>query len=164
MLEKYLFKNEYWLIFLRKEFDTLNVIKSIKLKKPNKTYKLGKKQYLIDIEHPTYCKLNKKYYFIDIEKGSHLHFMKTSQPMSPEELDIVVGNKIITELTRGVMDNKKEKIFWLIAGAVLGGLLATSILLAYFNGKIEDLMKEQAQNSIPVIPTIHSIIQLVKVL
>ena len=154
MIKNILFKNEYKLVFLRKEFDTLKIIKVVNLKEPNKTYKMGKNQYLVDIEHPTYCKMNEKFYFIDIENGNHLHFKSTTMPMSPEELDIVVGNKIITELTRGVMDNRKEKLFWLIAGAIMGALISATALLGYFNGKIEDLLKEQTQNQIPIIPTV----------
>lgn len=158
-LKETLFKPKYKLVFLRKEFDTFNVVKVKVCSKLENTYRMGKKRYIIDTAHPAYIKTNEKYYFMDIESGAQYHLLENQALMNPDELDMIVGNKIIRELTSGVMDNKKEKIVLIILGVLLGGFLATSIVLGIMNKKIQDIYTSFQDTNVPVIPVITNILK-----
>jgi len=145
-------KPRYIIVFFRKEYNVLVEVKKIKVNNLNKILKGKNKQYIIDIEHPSVIKGNKRFYFVNIDNGTQYHLHEVEQLMNPEELDLVIGNKIIRELTAGVIDNKKEKIFLIIVGALIGGLLMTAIMLGVMSNKIEDLLTP-SQPNVPIIPT-----------
>lgn len=160
-LQDILYPVKYKLVFLRKEFDTVNVVKVKVLKSLKKLEKDKKKRYVLDIEHPAYVNRNIKYYFIDYDSGSQFHLIENPSLMNPEELDMIVGNRIIKELTSGVMDNKKEKLLMVIVGAIIGGLLATSIVLSIMNKKISDIYENINAPPTTIIPAMASALRAI---
>lgn len=152
----------YELIFLRKEGKTLIYLSKLKMDKINEpivNYK--NKKYVIDLERPTYVRKTTRTFFLDYDSGSQFNLGEVAQALTPAELDMIIGNKIIRELTSGVIDNRKEKIMLIILGAIVGGLLTLSIAMMWANNKIEDLLTENTTPFPPVIPTSLSLIKTI---
>lgn len=157
---------KYKILLFRKERGNLSLIKSLTRKSLNSPIiTIGSKKYVVDLEKPTYINKEYRYFFVDYDVGSQFNLNETAQALTPEELDMIIGNKIIKELTSGVMDNRKEKIMLIILGAIIGGLLVATIMMGVMNNKIEQLLTDNTGYP-PIIPTtplslIKSIISLV---
>jgi hypothetical protein len=119
-----------------------------------------KGKYIINIENPSYISnKHQRIFFIDYDSGAQLSFNEVKSELKPEELDLIVGQKIISELTKGVMNNAKEKITWFIMGLIFGILLALVIMQIYYGNKIEEMYKTESESTI-VLPTIPSIAKM----
>lgn len=145
-------KLKYKIVFLRQEYQTMNVVKIREVKALNAIIKEGTKAFVITYKFPTYNNGLDKFYFIDIETGKQLTFDAITRELNPEELDLIVGNKIIRELTSGVMDNKKEKIFFLAIGFIIGALLAAIIVMSLMQGKVDKILSDTTIIPIPFLP------------
>lgn len=160
-----LFKREkpYKLVFLRQEYKSLYIFKIINLSNIPKIYKLGKgHQYTIDVATPSFNNKLTKVYLFDYDTGSQYTFKQIKRELNPEELDLIVGTKIITELTKSIVDNKKQYVFYAIIGFIIGALLAAIIVMMIFNGKIQDILQLQIDNPEPRIPFLGVIRTLIK--
>lgn len=138
-IAKRFFKPEFYLVLMMKNQKTLHVFKNIKLKKLQQMVSVGKKQYIIDLNHPTYLINNKRYYHVNMETGFKYTFEEVEHCINADDLDVIVGNKIIRELTAGVMDNKKQMILYMVVGCILGLLLGLVIMNFVMNNKIDEL-------------------------
>lgn len=151
-ITKTFFKPKYILVYLRIHQKTLHVVKKKRLNSLKTLMKQKEKHFVIDIQNPCYMQDNIRYYFIDIDSGKQYTFSEIEYGISPEDLDTIVGSKIIRELTKGVMDNRKTKLSYFILGLVIGLLLGVCIMNFIMQNKVEGLMKEQIEsNNGPVI-------------
>ncbi len=150
MFEK---KPKFIIVLLREQYGTLIVERKIVLNNlPNKLFRFREMQFPIDTTKPTYQKGSEVYYFLT-NKGQQLNFNQIESAIDIKSLDLIVGQKIITELTKGVLDNKKDKILLIIFGAILGALLSAVICLAIFQNKVSELYASFIENSTtPVLP------------
>jgi hypothetical protein len=113
---------------------------------------LSGKEFALSIENPLYINRMQKTYVLDYDSGSQLTFTEAKAYMTPEELDMIVGQKIIRELTSGVIDNKKEKLINMLLGFVMGALLAAIVAIVYYTNQIQQLIEDYAtQNNTIVI-------------
>jgi len=141
-------KLKYKLVFLRKEYSTMNVVKIVKLIEPKILYRIREKTFNISYEFPCYSHLLEKIYFIDYESGSQLMFSAIDRQLNPEQLDLIVSNKIVKEIASGVLDDMKGKIAMVVLGALLGGMLAAIVIMGIYQKKIDDLYAQQ-ENYVP---------------
>lgn len=133
-------KNKFKIIFIRYEFG-MRIVSAIKeLKNPIKILKIGNKDYIIDYEKPTYINKLTRIYVVDEESGGLVQFNQNIPSINPTDLDLIVGSKIIKELTSGIMDNK-EKIMFAIIGAICGALIAWIVCQNYMQTKIDEVYK-----------------------
>ena len=109
------------------------------MKKTSQMVKVNKKEYIVDLTHPTFIIDNKRYYHVDIESGYKYTFDEVEHCINADDLDVIVGNKIIRELTAGVMDNKKALILYMVFGCILGLLLGLVIMNFVMVNKMEEL-------------------------
>lgn len=149
LIVNYIKRTRYFIVLVRKEYNAFMIsqIKEIKLTN-EKLLKIGTNQYNLNLDKPTYLKKTERYYFFDELNGSQLLMDGTNPNLTPIELDMIVGQKIIKELTSGVVDNKKDKIFNVIVGMILGGLIASLIVMVIYNEKIEQILTEQNANTV----------------
>lgn len=147
-------KKKYKIIFLRKQFNAMFIEKVLKLQNIKPIVKFGKKEFHISIENTTYItKKNVKVYFFDYDSGNQLSFIEIEKQLNPDELDLIIGQNLIKELTSGVIDNKKEKILWMVIGVIMGALLAIVITMSIYTNRIQELMQE-FNDSIPLYPVL----------
>lgn len=134
-------KNTYKIILLRTFNNTIYVEKTLKYKFLPKIIKIANgKTFNVLVNNPAFIEGKEKVYLIDFDTGNTKSFSEIKVKMNPEDLDTIVSTKIIKELTSGIVDNKKEKIIWILVGFLIGVFLASTICLMIMNQKIEDLL------------------------
>lgn len=140
------------LVFLRQTHEGLVVVKRVERTGLSNEIKLNNHTYLIKVDTPTYLSQLDKIYHFDYDSGSQYSFKEMKALISPEDLDSIVSGKIIKELTSGVMDNQREKLMLLLAGAIMGALIAGLGLVMYYSDQIQQLTQELYQTGglIPV--------------
>lgn len=148
-----IWRRKYKIYFLRKHFEALFIAKILETDEIKPIISLSGKKYTLNLQTPAFIG-KQKVYFFDYDSGAQFAFEESIPLMKPEDLDLIVGQKIIKELTSGVIDNKKEKIFWVLMGIILGGLIAVVICMGVYNDKIQKLIAEYTKNVIPIIGTI----------
>jgi hypothetical protein len=147
-----MFEKKYKILFIRKQFNAYFIVKVIQTNKIEKMIGFSGKEFAISVENPLYIVGSQKVYILDIDKGSQLTLLEAKANMTPEELDLIVGQKIIRELTSGVIDNKKEKLLNMLIGFAFGALLAALVAIVYYTGQIQQLTEDWAtQNNTIVI-------------
>jgi hypothetical protein len=160
-----MFTKKYALYFLRNIHGTYTIFKVRRTNKLESITKMGNKNFKIDLEKPLYISgKGVQCFFMDVESGNQLVFNQIEHKTDPNDLDIIVGQKIIRELTRGVMDNKKEIIMYFVLGFLLGGALTAVGLVMYYSNKINEMvvdavsqMGEESDNVVPVNPISQTI-------
>jgi hypothetical protein len=113
---------------------------------------LENKKYVINKDKPSFVNGNNVYYCINESDGSTMSFKKIETSVSPEDLDLIMGQNIISELTKGVMDNKKDQFMLVFLGFIFGALIVGLILTMYYSGRIQDILMNTPQPEIPEIP------------
>lgn len=147
-------KIEFKVYILRMMNSVYVIEKIIKLKEIPKLVSYQDKKYALDASNPSFLLGNAYCYFFDID-GKQLSFIASKSLIKPEDLDIIVGQKIIRELTSGVLDNKKDLILWALLGAIFGALIMGIVLVMYYSDKMNQMLAESIENSgnyIPIIP------------
>jgi len=128
-------KKKFKLILIRKEFQTLNVIKVVTTNTLGSTAKILDKTYPIIIQYPTYLDGLQKVYMLDFDSGSQLKFSEIEALLKPEELDLIISTNVIKDLTAGALD-KKEKIMVGIMGFIIGVLSGVAGMMFYMQSEI----------------------------
>jgi hypothetical protein len=149
--------------FLRKSHGTYYLQRVKKISETTQLISYKKREYKIDLTKPLYKTGGNTLYFMDIDSGDQLSFNVIESQANPEDLDIIVGQRIIRELTKGVIDNKSQLIFYAIVGLAIGALLMGFILSMYYNDKIEKIYNEfNSQNEEPqeIIPTVGAMLNM----
>ncbi len=157
-----LFQKKYKLVFLRKHFNAVFVFRVVETNEIKNIVSIEDKKYAVEIINPAYISKNQRIYFFDVDSGKQMAFHEFEAHMKPEELDLIIGQRIIKELCSGVMDNKKEKITMILLGFIMGAMLAAIIAMAYYNGKIQDLMETQTKETVIVANIQSTIWRVVK--
>lgn len=136
-----MFEKKYKFFFLRKEYGTMNLVGLIRTNNLSDTIRFKSRTYKISIDKPSFSEGKMKIYIFDFDSGTQLKFDGIESILNPKELDLVVSNGIIKELTEGAISDKKEKIINMILGAIIGALLATMLMFFYMNSKIDEIYK-----------------------
>lgn len=141
-------KTKYKYIFLRKEYSTMNVATILVTKIAKTQIKLNEKTYIVNLNEPNYNFRNEKIYLIDIESGSQISFNVNNSLLKPDELDRIIGNKLLEDITRGLFANVKEKILWVVMGLIMGALIAFMIMMFVMQNKIDEIYASMNQTII----------------
>jgi len=117
-------KKKYFAFFLIKREGTYTRLRKRRFN-PNRTvlsYKKG--SYPFDVSKPTYERGMKLFYFIEIGK-TQLFFQndKSSSMISPKVIDMIMSQKIVSQLTQNLTGSNKMNILTLLLGAVMGAML-----------------------------------------
>lgn len=128
---------------LRKEGDVYHILKKKVVRKPEKTVKVLGKMYAIDFSSPLFVRGKERVYAVEFQSGSQfgLEGAKTPAGMTPEELDVVVGTKVIRELTQSVAHDIKDMVFPLVLGVCLGALVAWIVAQFVWQAKVDELVR-----------------------
>lgn len=110
------------------------------------------KRYVINRDKPTFINGNNIFYCIEEQSGNSLSFHDIEASVKPEDLDLIMGQNIISELTKGVMDNKKDKLLQFAMGFIFGALVIGIILVMYYSNQIQEILLNNPVNEIPEIP------------
>ena len=140
-------KNRLKIYLLRLSHGTYHLVKVKKIKETKQLISYKNREYKLDLKTPCYVSGSNILYFIDIDSGDQLTFNLIKSDVNPEDLDIIVGQKIIRELTRGVLDNRSQYIFYAIIGFVIGALMVGVIMSMYYSDKINSIYSEQLLGS-----------------
>jgi hypothetical protein len=133
-------KIKYKIVFVRKEYNTINIIKVVKLANISNVYKFNNKTFTLNLSTPLFAEKLVKTYIIDFDSGSQLLFDEIKPQLNPEQLDMIISNRIIREITSGLMSDKTDKIIAFVFGLIIGGLVVAVLLMGYFQSKIEELL------------------------
>jgi len=135
-----MFEKKYEIIFLRKEYSTMNIVGFLKTNKLlNNTIRFKNKTYQISIELPAFSRKITKVYIFDFDSGEQLKFDRIKTLLKPDELDLIVSNQIVKELAQSAVTDTKDKIINMILGAIIGGLLSALLMFFYMQSKIEEI-------------------------
>jgi len=92
---------------------------------PNKaTLSYRKGSYPIDVSKPTYERGLKLFYFIEIGK-TQLFFVKDKNDsfISPQVVDMIMSQKIVSQLTQNLTGSGKMNLLTLLLGVFMGSML-----------------------------------------
>jgi len=148
--------------FLRKEHGTYHLKRVKKLSETKQLISYKNREYKLNLTQPLYKSGKYTLYFMDMDSGDQLTFNVVESQANPDDLDIIVGQRIIRELTKGVIDNKSQLLFYTIVGLAIGALLMGFILSMYYNDKISKIYKEvskQEEEPQEIIPTMSTMIK-----
>ena len=148
-------KDKYKVLLLRKEGDVLHVVRRRVFRgAPPKTVKFrGQKgTFLVDWERPLYRIGLTRVYTVDVDGNQVRVAGDGYSPMTPEELDVIVGTKLVRELATSVSRDPKEMLMPLILGIVAGFLAAWIIAGIYYQQQINDLMEALRDAAVPSYP------------
>jgi hypothetical protein len=141
----------FTIVFVRREENRFHVVKKKTLEEPKPTIRLGKeKSYVIQYDSPTLVHGLNRQYVLDYESGDqYLLGEATTNPLTPEELDIILGTKIVKEITSSVQKDPWQMIIPLLIGVLAGFLAAWLIASFTYQEKIDELTQLLFENSIP---------------
>ena len=144
---------KYKVIFVIKRYDMYVVKHILNLSEINKVFAFKKRQFTVNVNNPTYVSGGLSTYIIDYDNSSQLNFVEIKAPLGVHDLDLLFGQKIIKELTKGVLMDRKEKLWNIIIGAIVGFMLAFLIATLVYQSKIDDLYSQLLDDSFtPIIP------------
>ena len=133
-------KIQYKIQLLRREFNSIRLIKTIKLSEIGNIIKFNGKSISINVTQPTYVFNNTIYFYVDIESNSQLFFSDKQNSLSADELDSLISNKIIKDIISAEGLNTKDKIINILIGFVVGAMFAGLISLMYINNSQSELV------------------------
>ena len=132
-------KTIYKILLLRKEGLQLNLIRVLKLTEIKSLIRYNEKTFAIDISQPAFIEKNFRIYFIDIDSNMQYQLLKSDKiGLNSDELDTIISNKLIREITQSTTDTK-DKWVNMIIGAIMGALIAGFIALGFVNSKLEEI-------------------------
>jgi len=117
-------KKKYIAVFTILEGSIHNIIATRKVNPLNKSVRIQKKTFIIDIATPSYQKGNKVFYFFSLSTQKQLVFKNSFEPnVNIELIDAIMSQKIIEQLTANLNQDFKLNIMWLLIGGLIGGLI-----------------------------------------
>lgn len=115
-------RKKYIAVFLIKEQLTYTILSVKRFIPSESTVRFKDKTFVITINKPTYSKGMKLFYFVDIEVGQ-LNFDNTKKSnINPKAIDMILSQKIITELTNNLSGSFKMNLYNIIIGLLIGAL------------------------------------------
>ena len=135
--------------FTETQLEEEYVITSINIKGNPDFIKLPHRNYKIDFSKPTY--VNSKgvrIYIVNIITGAQLEISGKPANVSPQDLDAIIGTKIVKEITSAVAENTKDKIIHFIIGAIIGALVGVLIAFLVMQSKIDAANAQQSTQTI----------------
>jgi hypothetical protein len=142
-----MFEKRYKIILFRMQYKIAQLIKSVQMKNITPTIRIDNKSYPIDIESPAYVTKKQVIFLIDIDSSSQITLDSAKAIINPTDLDLIMGQKLIADLARGVTDSTKDKIINFLIGAVFGALVGGIIAILYYTAKIDEIL----QARIPIV-------------
>ena len=117
-------KKKYYAFFLVKREGTYTRLRKKRFS-PNKAllnYKRG--SYPLDVSKPTFERGLKLFYFIEIGKAQ-LFFSDTKNAnlISPKVIDMIMSQKIVSQLTQNLSGSGKMNMLTLLLGLFMGAML-----------------------------------------
>ncbi len=140
----------YLVVFLEKRYQTYIVVGKLKFRKQiPRTIQFRGGSFIPNLECPTHLDDRLSVYVLDVLDGATLTYNADSVPITPNDLDVIVGNHILRDIAAGVM-SKKETIYAAIMGAIMGGLCAAMIAILYYTEKIQQLLQSTGSLPFPI--------------
>lgn len=136
---------QYRIIYIIQEHGSYRAVKSQDYDTiPDKFLKTAKdKTTYLDITKPAYrTKKNTLVYYIDSITGKQLHFAGELNGITPEDLDTAVGSKLISQIVKGIAQDKRQQVLMVIAGLIVGALICAVIIISVYQGKIANIYNE----------------------
>lgn len=146
-----MFEKKYKILLIRKHHNAYFLIKVVQQNDLKPIVKFNDKEFTVSIENPCYITSKQRIYLLDYDNGSQFTLNEAKALMNPTDLDLIVGQKIIKELTAGVIDNRKEKMINMLLGFVMGALIAAMVAILYYTNQIQELIEEYASNQNTIV-------------
>lgn len=126
-----MFGKKYIMVSVIKEQNTYSITKAQRFNPDNPVIKGNK----INVDNPTFTKRLKLFFYMD-KSGKQLNFLKgKSINYDKDVIDDFLSKGIIADFAKGLTQkNTKQKIFDLITGALLGGLITFIVSAFVFGG------------------------------
>lgn len=152
MQKLYIFtKEKYRVVFFRKAFETIFVVKTSRMDKTVEILKLQNgKSFIINWNCPAHLVGNTKVYLIDFDSGAQLSYNFVENSLRPAQIDMIVKDSLLKQVISTASIDSKERIINIILGAVIGALCATVICLAIMQSKIAEIYESSGINPITI--------------
>ena len=116
-------RKKYYAIFLVGEAGSYSRVAKRRFRPTQEKIRYRKGSYIVDVSIPSYTRGLKLFYFYEKGKNTHLNFGKNTNTISPKVIDLILSQKIVSELTSNLGGSMKMQIMTLIIGALMGGFL-----------------------------------------
>jgi len=136
-------KTKYYVSLLRKVNNIYISVKNINVKDVSgKFVKYKNKSFQINYSNPNFFKNNAYYYFIDVGNSAQLPFIAGESGMSASELDTIVANNIVRDITR-VLGNSQNNVDWfhVIMGVGIGLAIGFIVMYLIMQGKMDEMIE-----------------------
>jgi len=155
-------KIQYIVMFLRKSDKGYIVVNQLKLKQIEEKVYLKNREYIVKIDTPNFYVGLNCYYLLDYDNGQQLHFEEEKKnQLTPDEIDMLLRKHLVRDLAIGIKSDKNHfTLFHLIALALLGFLVASLIFTSYYNNKMQKLIEQYQNSTLPPITTIFSLLKI----
>ena len=115
-------RKKYYAVFLVNQTGSYSRIAKRRFKPTAQKVRYRKGSYIVDVSTPSYTKGLKIFYFYEIGKPAHMTFIEKDSVLSPKIIDMILSQKIVSELTTNLSGNAiKMNIITLVFGALMGG-------------------------------------------
>lgn len=117
-------KKRYYAFFLVKREGTYSRLRKKRFSPTKAIVNYKKGSYPLDVSKPTYERGLKLFYFIEIDK-TQLFFSenKSSNIISPKIIDMIMNQKIVSQLTQNLSGSGKMNLLTLFLGLFMGAML-----------------------------------------
>lgn len=145
---------KYQVILTRTINGTEYVVKTLKYSGMPEKVRHANRTFLINYGTPVMISRDIATYIANVDTG--IQFMPTADSqvaMSPEELDVIMGTKIVREITASVAKNPYQDLIKYIIGGIIGLLAGLLIGFLVMQAKI-DAVPPAVQNSTQIVMSI----------
>jgi len=147
-------KAKFVVYFLRKEGSVWHTAGRRRFRRLSKVIRFRSRSYTMDWGAPLYVRGLTRVYALDVDKGTQMGVDSSPgpAPLSPEELDLVVGTKIVRELASSVNRSPMEMLLPIALGAVAGFLAAWIIAGIVWQQRVDELVEMLNDAVVPSWP------------
>lgn len=151
-------KVKYQVIFVRKEHGTNQVMLVKKLRNPKSSIRVGVKSYLVDYSSPLFIANLTRVYIIDYDSGNQIIANEKGNILTPGELDVILGTKIVKEITQSVAKRPLAQLIPFIIGLAIGLLAGYLICNIVMQGKLDELTSQLLEDVVIISSYISNVI------
>ena len=138
---------KFRVLLLRREGGVLQVSRTKTLRSVGRTTRVkfgfrSKASYAVDWSSPLYVRGQTRVYAL-LETGEQVTAAPGDAPggITPEELDVIMGSRIVRELASGVGRDASQMLLPIILGAAVGFLAAWIIASVVYEQRVDQLIQ-----------------------
>jgi len=161
-IERWLYKPKYVVVHLKRKNNDFEEVKRQIFKSIESFEASNSGKFLCNSKQPTYSKNNLRIYFVEYKEKNSFSFNERPQPMNLEEIDLIVSNNLIKQISSGLMDKSKILFMYVGIGLFIGLLIGLFIMNIISQNKIKQLYEDWIESQPPIINMLRGLTWMIR--